>query len=397
MRATPPASVQTQASSYRPLGTTTLKDGSVVRVGCVGETAIDSLWSRRIRELLRPWGHPWTSQIEALLATPGLGRFYLLHDPTSIDSAESAPPFAAITLCEHRDGGTLGNVWTSPARRRNGAMRALLRATLADFRARGGRALILGTSHGSATYRVYEDEGFCPVETGSGYMVLHTGGHIGGHISNAGGGGRDGYSDSHAVAARRVFESARFHRDESAPLMGGGGGGGGGAAAARGAAVGAAAAVPSARVEPLAWRHYAAAPWLFVQGAIPGVVRNAPLSLMGRISTELPLIELIELQAERARRTPPLPPSAVALVRSSDGALVGFGSWGWEKVIPNAAQLDVFCHPRWWDYAPAMVAALQLPRSAQRFVVTADSSCPMKIALFERAGEIIFYMFRMYV
>ena len=323
---------------HRSLGTASLKDGTIVGVGCVGEGAdgAGELWSKRLRELLQPWGHPWTTQVDALL-TRRLARFYVLYDLTSPDAAERAAPFAQITLCEASSGGggMLGNVWTSTARRRNGAMRALLRATLADFRGRGGRALVLGTAHGNAAYRMYEAEGFAPVEAGSGYMTLYNGG----------------------VGGRRAFERALF------------------ATEALGGALG--APPRPARVEPLAWRHYAASPWLFILGTFPGVVRNAPLSLMGRISTELPLIALIEAQEARAASGEPA--SAVALVRQDDGAVVGFGSWDWEKVIPNAAQLDVFCHPLWWSYAPALIRALPLPRSAERFVVSADTACPTKV------------------
>ena len=46
-------------------------------------------------------------------------------------------------------------------------------------------------------------------------------------------------------------------------------------------------------IELLGWRHYPVAVPLFLSGRVKGVIRAAPLNLIGCISPELPFIQLI--------------------------------------------------------------------------------------------------------
>ena len=61
--------------------------------------------------------------------------------------------------------------------------------------------------------------------------------------------------------------------------------------------------------------------------------------------------------------------------------------WQWEPNYKNTVLIDCFCHQKYWDYAPALLAGLPLPRKrCEKFMVLADWECYSKIQLFESKG-----------
>ncbi|MBM3214187.1 GNAT family N-acetyltransferase [Candidatus Poribacteria bacterium] len=75
-----------------------------------------------------------------------------------------------IMTVEHGGVGILGHVYTTPGERRKGACDAVMRRQMDDFRARGGKALHLGTGFDSAAYHIYRRNGFKSVYPRSGFM-----------------------------------------------------------------------------------------------------------------------------------------------------------------------------------------------------------------------------------
>ena len=67
-----------------------------------------------------------------------------------------------ITVVESLDRpvGILQHVYTNPEHRRKGICDHLMKALTDDFRARGGRAMYLGTGYNTPPYHIYESFGF---------------------------------------------------------------------------------------------------------------------------------------------------------------------------------------------------------------------------------------------
>ena len=81
-------------------------------------------------------------------------------------------PFCAIVTIEQNGVGILGRVWTNPVDRRQSAASQLLQLLMADFQARGERALYLSAAYDGAPYHIYRAHGFSSIENQSGMMAF---------------------------------------------------------------------------------------------------------------------------------------------------------------------------------------------------------------------------------
>ena len=299
---------------FHDLGRVSLKTGECVEIGCV--QGPDLAWADRVEKLLGHKGEPWRAQNSQLLRNDvGIeAYFYVLH--------RAGTPFANIMTVELNGVGILGHVWTNPEERRKGAIAALMARQMEDFRARGGRALFLGTGFNSPPYHIYEGFGFTGIEDHSGVMEYY-------------------------ATSKAAFESWYF-------------------------------ADGAAEIEPLHWRHWPASPALFA-GDHSGIVRCAPVKLSGRHSTEGYLLGMLR---ERAHDDPP---RAVALRLAETTAVAGLAAWGLDPIWRDACLVDVYCHPRYWNRANDLLDALPLSTCA-RYIAYADASCPQKEEALLRAG-----------
>lgn len=273
----------------------------------------------------------WVERVEKLLGHKAEGvraqNSAMLREETGVEAYfyilhRGGVPFSNIMTAELDGVGILGHVWTYPEDRRKHATTLLMERQMAHFRERGGRALYLGTGFDSAPYHIYEGFGFRGVEDKSGQM--------------------DYYAFS-----RAEFESWYF-------------------------------AEGAVEVQTLNWRHWPASPALFL-GDYPGVVRCAPLKLVGRHSTEGRLSGLLrELSEGKAAR-------AVALVQLETTAVVGMAVWGWDSLWRDVCVVDVYCHPVYWGRADELLRALNLPE-AERYVAYVDATCGEKEGVLVRAG-----------
>ena len=303
---------------YTDLGSFTLRSGAQVQAGIV--RGPDGEWAGRIAPMLRHKGEPWNWQIESLL-THELhleARFYILH--------RDGAPFANVMTVERQGVGIFGHVWTDEADRRQGASTRLIELQMADFAARRGRALYLGTGYDSPAYHIYTGFGFRSVEPGSGYMA---------------------YFAEDAAA----FDDTFF------------------------------APGPMA-VEPLSWRH-----WPLLQplclGDGPELVRSAGMHILGRGIAEGEPMPL--LQENEARAAAGAPPAAVVLVNTATGSVFGLASACEHPVWFDKTLVDLFCRPEAWSYAAAMLDALALPADAD-LVAYCNDGAPAQEASWERLG-----------
>ncbi len=303
---------------YQSLGNIQLRSGETVEAGVVRGPDLD--WSQRLQKLLWHKGDPWNWQNAQVLDTDhGLDvNFYVLH--------RNGDPFANIMTVEVAGVGHFGHVWTQPADRKQGASSSLMQLLMADFVARGGQALFLGTEFGSVAYQMYETFGFRSVAVGSGYMAYYPSGH-------------------------RAFNAAYFAPGETT-------------------------------IEPLSWRHWSTSAPLFL-GNFPGLIRCAPLQIIGQASSEGPFLPAL-LDAEQ-RQQQGEAPAILALCNPATGAVVGLAAWSWDPLWPYTLVVDCYCHPDHWGRAGDLLAALRLP-FANREVVYVDSDNEAKAALFAQAG-----------
>ena len=283
--------------------------------------APNDAWAERIETMLRHKGDPWNWQNSELLRREsGVTATFFLLHRDGV-------PFSNIMLVEKAGAGILGHVWTSPADRRAGASTILMEVLLEDFRRRGGRALVLGTDFDRAPWHYYRSHGFEPVEPESGYMAL--------------------YPDS-----RDAFERAWFNATEAV-------------------------------VEPLDWPHWPAAAPLFV-GDFEGVVKIAAAGLIGRRSSEEPLLPLIH--EERHQREVGGPGCARVLRDASGSAVLGLACQRGHALWPDTTVVDVYCHPRWWHRVAELLAELPAAAPGARLVAYADSKHAAKCAVLQQAG-----------
>jgi hypothetical protein len=113
----------------------------------------------------------------------------------------------------------------------------------------------------------------------------------------------------------------------------------------------------------------------------PGVVRNAPLRIVGRVSPEGALLPMIREELWRQVQNEPL--RAQVLECPGSGAVAGFTVWDW--LWPGTCLLDVYCHPSFWAHISVPRLFPYLPK-ADRYVAYADLLCESKIRVLEQNG-----------
>ena len=299
---------------YQKLGTVTLRSGETVEAGVV--KGPEPAWAERLVKLLWHKGDPWNWQNARLLeADQGLDvYFYVLH--------RDGKPLANIMTVENAGVGHFGHVWTEPADRQKGASSLLMALQMAHFSARGGQALFLGTGYGSVAYQMYARFGFQSIEATSGYMAYY-------HTNQA------------------DFDARYFAQPATADDL---------------------------VIQPLAWPHWPTSAALFL-GDFPGVMRCVRGEIFGRESSEGGLLPLL-LEAEQRQQTGQ-PPRSFVLYQRATNAVLGLATGDWHPHWPGNYLLDLYCHPAYWEQAPALLDALALP-SALRTVIYADSSDQVK-------------------
>jgi len=281
---------------YEKLGEVRLKDGEVVEAGRV--CGPDDEWAERVENLLGHKGSIWNWQNSACMrrALDAEVVFYLLH--------RDGAPLANMMTATYKGVGHFGHVWTVPEDRRKGAAAQLMGLLMADFRARGGQALFLGTGYDSAPYHIYASHGFAGTEAESGHMEYYAAGHT-------------------------AFESVYFAAGDTS-------------------------------LHNAAWRHWGASAALFMREA-DEAVRCLPLRLMARCTTEGPWLDVMRGQEEDDKKR------VRVLEAEGSGAVVGVAAWGWDAHWPETCIVDVYCHPSFWGEAGALLDSLELP-SAERYV-----------------------------
>jgi hypothetical protein len=302
---------------HQELGTVVLDGGE--RVSAAVVCGPDADWADRLTGLLKHKGEPWNwGNIQVLTQPTGLQPyFYFLH--------RNGIPFSNIMTVEVNGVGLLGHVYTSPEDRRKSACGKLMDLQMEHFRARGGKALFLGTGFESSAYRIYARHGFQGIEDKSGYM-------------------------QYCAGTREAFDAAWFARR---PV----------------------------EIEPLAMSHWPILAPLFA-GSFQGQVRCAPLGIIGRNTGEGYILRaLYDNRLPVEGRSP----SALVLRSKPGGAPVGFAAYGNHPIWSELCLVDIFCHPDFWDRAGDLLASLSLPPTAH-FVTYADVGWTDKDHLLHQAG-----------
>lgn len=277
----------------------------------------DLEWRERVLKLLGHKSAPWYWQNTELLSEDvGIDAYFYLLH-------HGGEPFANIMTAEREGVGIFGHVWTNPEWRGKGAAGQLQEKLMAHFRERGGRALFLGTGFDSMPFHLYAKYGFEPVEPGSGYMTW-------------------------TAQPKAVFEAEYFAPEDSF-------------------------------IESLDWPHWPASPALFLAD-VPGLVRCAPLRILGRQSTEGTLLPVLQYH-----RTHSDDPAQALALRSATGAVVGLAVWGKDAFWPHTVCVDVFCHPNFWHRGLELLNELR-PHGADRFIAYTDSTCPEKREILQHSG-----------
>jgi len=268
-------------------------------------TAPDPEWADKVQEFLSHQDEIWKWQNKILLSSSlDISIYYYLL-------LQNEKIVSSVMSAESRGVGIRGHVWTPPQHRRRGAFARLQDVQLRHFHERGGKYLVLNTEFNSVAYNIYRVSGFKEVEPFSGH--LH-----------------------HLTLPETELDNSYFQSAESV-------------------------------VEPLSWRHWPAAARLFM-GHFPGLIRSAPLKLVGRRNPEKALLE--ELHRASCISTDERP--RVVVLRSVlTDAVVGLAAWGWHPRARDTCVVDVYCHPHFWDRAGALIDALELP-DAKRIVAYVD-------------------------
>jgi hypothetical protein len=302
---------------YTDLDTIVLRSGESVTAGVVH--CPDTDWADRIETLLLHKGGIWNWQNSTVLRNAvGIDvRFYLLH--------RDGRPFANIMTAEHDGVGLLGHVWTHPDDRRQGAIKQLMTLQMEDFRARGGRALYLGTDYDSAPYHIYLGFGFEGIEPNSGYM--------------------DYYQTSRGAFQEQYYASG-----------------------------------PTA-IEPLGWRHWPCGAGLMM-GDWPGVIRSAPMRGVGRRNSEdrfLPSIRNDDACALALRQT-----ETDAVVGLATWKMDPI--WKGHCTVDVYCHPNFWDQGEALYDALSLPQQVSDHRGMDGYVVYTESTCPEKRALFESRG-----------
>jgi N-acetylglutamate synthase-like GNAT family acetyltransferase len=283
-------------------------------------TCPDTEWADRILALLAHKNYLTTWQNKTALTQPlNIETYFYVLHRDGI-------PFANITTVELSGVGIFGHVWTTEAERQKGASSSLMALQMAHFRERGGQALYLVTGFESTAYWMYQKMGFESIEAGSRYMAFY-------------------------ASTQAQFEENYFHANET-------------------------------EIQPFGWSCWPSSCALFA-GSFPGLVRSAPLGLIGRMITEEPFLPL--LYDATLREQEHGLPRAKALRSVSSGAVLGLALWQWHPIWPDVCLIDVYCHPDYWERAPELYQALTLP-DAQRYLAYVDDGFMQKRDLLQSLG-----------
>ncbi len=148
---------------YEKLGDALLKNGETVEIGVIA--APMTAEAERLEKLMGHKGWEWRWQVGLGISgkTDGLeNRFYV---------ARRGEAFISNVCTFEKDGvGILGHVWTPPEERRKGLCNAIFEKLMADFKARKGRLMLLGTGYDTPPYHIYRKFGFEGYFEGSGLM-----------------------------------------------------------------------------------------------------------------------------------------------------------------------------------------------------------------------------------
>ena len=284
--------------------------------------APDIEWAPRLEELLAHKGDPWVWQNATVLREDvGIEARFYILHRDGL-------PLANIMTAELAGVGIFGHVWTQPPDRRQGAASAAMERLMADFRRRGGKALFLGTGFDSPAYHIYRRFGFESIEPGSGYMACY-------------------------ATSGDEFDSEYF-------------------------------APGPAEIQELDWPHWPASAALFM-GDFPGAVRCAPLGLVGRKSTEGPLLGPIRAERARPNGRDDMSTRALALVSKATTAVLGLAVRKAHPLWPQTGLVDVYCHPAAWSAAGDLLAGV-LSGATPRCVAYTDAACQAKADVLSAAG-----------
>lgn len=302
---------------YHELASVTLRDGFAATLGII--RGPDEEWAERLDNLLEHKEEIWVWQNRIALreSIDIEAHYYIAH----VDGV----PSANVSIFDKNGVGIFGHVFTREDRRGLGAASLLTAKSIEDFTARGGKALVLGTSYDSSAYHIYRRRGFRGTEEGSGQMVY--------------------YSDS-----REEFESSFFNAADQEIVT------------------------PGWSEWPLSWP--------LMEADIPGVVRSIRMSLLGRSNTEGPMLGTLR---EQLHATADRPPTCLISRQRTSGAVMAMASWCWHRVWPGSCVVDVFAHPSAWDAAAELLIKLELPK-AERTLAYVDEQTPAKAALLDSAG-----------
>lgn len=280
----------------------------------------DIEWANRLEALLFHKGEPWNRQNSIVLRNDvGIGNRFYVLH-------RGGNPFANSMISEFAGVGILAHVWTNPEDRGKGACSKLMGIQIEEFRSRQGKALFLFTEFDSTAYRLYQKLGFSSVETGSGFMEWY-------------------------ASSKDEFYSAYFKKAKT-------------------------------EVQPLKWKHWPSSLALFM-GNFPGVIRSAPLKLIGRQSTQTPLLPFL-LDSETPQ-TCGENPQIVVLQNTETSAVAGLAVWDWDPLWEDTCVVDVFCHPDYQDKALQLFSSLILPK-ANRYVAYCETNFEQKIQVLSKMG-----------
>ena len=147
----------------RQLARVTLKSGERMRCLLVEEP--EESWAEDVQRLLAHKSKHVHWHVARAVAGPLDAletRFYLgVVDGQAVGN---------VMTVEHAGIGILGHVFTRPDQRRKGIASRIMAALMNDFRARGGRALTLGTGFEAPPYWIYHSFGFRSSAPGTGVM-----------------------------------------------------------------------------------------------------------------------------------------------------------------------------------------------------------------------------------
>ena len=225
-----------------------------------------------------------------------------------------------IMTTEYNGVGILGHVFTLPEQRRKGACKGLMGYQMQDFQDREGQMLYLGTGYDSAPYWIYHYFGFQSVYPEAGFMTYST---------------------------VPEFETRHFARGNAS----------------------------ATKVKPVQWHDWGALTAL--TGIVGGdYLRSSIYGLKGPTNFEGGFLYLKQnLEADPQYHQS-------RLLQSETGAIVAFLILQIDE--EQNGRLDLFSHPDFWDQAPKLIAAVNLPSG--KIVSQTESTAKERIGILKQQG-----------